>query len=192
MAGAPFLFGDGEADGLSCGVPVASGDGDADADSSGDGVGVGEPFFFFFLLEALGDASGEGVGEFFFFFFADGDELASGVSDGVGVALDFFFDEGEPDFSGDAVGVGVGDFSAVAFFFVFLCGVGVGASMLFSFVPNDCAAGARSGKADTIARHTSTVIPSKVEGPRETLRFAPDDTQFAMELLRQLCQHRFV
>ena len=128
----------------------------------------------------------------FFFFFADGDELASGVSDDVGVALDFFFDAGEPDFSGDAVGVGVGDFSAVAFFLVFLCGVGVGASMLFSFVPNDCAAGARSGKADPIARHTSTVIPSKVEGPRETLRFAPDDTQFAVELLRQLCQHRFV
>jgi hypothetical protein len=99
---------------------------------------VGEPFFFFFLLEGLGEASGDGVGELFFFFFADGDVLASGVSDGVGLALDLFFGDGDGELSGDSVGLGVGDFSAVVFFFVFLCGVGVGASIFFSLVPNDC------------------------------------------------------
>ena len=123
---------------------------------------MGEPFLFFFLLEALGEASGDGVGELFFFFFADGEGLASGVSDGVGLAFDFFFAEAEGDSSGDAEGLGVGDFSAVDFFFVFLCGagVGVGAKTFFNFVLNDSAAGART--ATTLAAATTKTVIAMV------------------------------
>ena len=197
VAGAPFFFGDWEAegdeDGLSSGVVVASGAGDGEADPSGDGVGVATPFFFFFLPEALAEASGEGVGEPFFFFFADADELASGVSAGVGLALDFFFGEADGDFSGDAVGFGVADFSAVAFFFVFLCGVGVGASMFFSLVPNDCWADACSGRATKMAAQSKRAVASTVDRVREmsrdipgtsstAVRFGRDNTQFRLEV----------
>ena len=142
MAGAPFFFGEGEAEGL--GDSLASGEalgpGDADGDSSGDGDGVGELFRFFFL-PGLGDESGEGLGDDFFFF-GEGEAFGSGVSDGLGVAEDFFF-LSVGDFSGEALGFGVGDFSAVDFFFFRGAGVGVGAKIFFNLVPSDSSAGAR-------------------------------------------------
>jgi hypothetical protein len=109
----------------------------------GDALGVGEGLRFFFLLEADGEDSGAGLGEDFFFL-GDEEELGAGVSDGVGLAVAFFLGEG--DFSGVAVGFGVGDFSATGFFFVCLrgVGVGVGANIFLSLVPNDSSAGART------------------------------------------------
>jgi hypothetical protein len=143
VAGAPFFFGEADADGfgVSAGEIVALGFAEAEGDSSGDGDGVGEALRFFFLL-ALGEDSGEGLGDDFFFF---GEEVAaaSGVSDGVGVAVVFFF-FGEADFSGVGLSFGVGDFSAVAFFFLRGVGVGVGAKIFFSLFPSDSSAGART------------------------------------------------
>ena len=164
VAGAPFFFGEGDADalGVSPGEPVTLGLGEADGDSSGDGDGVGELFRFFFLV-GLGEESGEGLAEDFFFF---GDEVAvdSGVSEGVGVA-DVFFFFGEGDFSGVSLGFGVGDFSAVVFFFVCFrgVGVGVGAKIFFSLLPNDSSAGAAGAiKANAkIAEMTVVIAPAR-------------------------------
>jgi hypothetical protein len=154
VAGAPFFFGEADADcfGVSAGETVALGL--AEGDSSGDGEGVGEALRFFFLL-ALGEDSGEGVGDDFFFF-GEGEVVGSGVSDGVGVA-DVFFFFGEGDFSGVSLGLGVGDFSAVVFFFVCLRGVGVGlgSKIFFSLLPNDSSAGARSALKPIDARTKS-------------------------------------
>ena len=172
MAGAPFFFGVGEADDLGVPLPsgVSLGDGEASGVSPGDGLGVGDNLCFFFLLEALGDDSGDGLGEDFFFFVVEADGVGDGVSEGVGLTEDFFFfgdadfsgmavGRGVCDFSAVAVGFGVGDFSAVDFFFVCFrgVGVGVGAKIFFSLVPNDCSAGARSAKPVTKARQARAV-----------------------------------
>ena len=119
-------------------------EGDSLGDGEGEGEGVGEPLAFFFLEEGLGEASGEvlglGLGEDFFFF-GEGEILGDGFSVGVGLAVVFFLGEG--DFSGDTVGFGVGDLAAVDFFFVLRgAGVGVGAKIFLSLVPNDSSAGA--------------------------------------------------
>lgn len=151
VAGAPFFFGEGEADGLgvSPGETVALGL--AEGDSSGEAEGVGEAFRFFFLL-ALGEDSGEGLGDDFFFFEEEVAE-GSGVSEGAGVA-DVFFFFGAGDFSGVSLGFGVGDFSAVVFFFVCFrgVGVGVGAKIFFSLLPIDSSAGARTALKPIDAR----------------------------------------
>jgi hypothetical protein len=142
VAGAPFFFGEADADGfgVSAGETVALAL--AEGDSSGEAEGVGDALRFFFLL-ALGEDSGEGLGDDFFFF---GEEVAEGVSDGVGVAVTFFF-FGDGDFSGVSLGLGVGDFSDVVFFACFRgVGVGVGAKIFFSLLPNDSSAGARTLK----------------------------------------------
>jgi hypothetical protein len=68
----------------------------------------------------------------------------------------------------------------------------VGASIFFSLVPNDCWVAAQSGNAPRIAMQSSTVAPSKIEGARDTLRSVRDDTQLAVGLLRELCEHRLV
>jgi hypothetical protein len=160
VAGAPFFFGDGDFDGLGFAVSpdsgVALGLAEGEGDSPGDGDGVGELLRFFFLLDAVGEDSGVGLGDDFFFF-AEADALGDGVSDGVGLAVTFFFGDG--DFSGAALGFGVGDFSAVDFFFVRLwgVGVGVGAKIFLSLVPNVSSAGARTAKPVSIAQKTSTV-----------------------------------
>jgi hypothetical protein len=112
---------------------------------------------FFFSLLAVGEDSGDGLGEAFFFF----------AGKGVG------------DFSGVALGLGVGDFSAVDFFFVCFrgAGVGVGAKIFLSLLPNDSSAATRTAKLVTIARPARAanpranarrllVIPSEVEEPR--------------------------
>ncbi|MCA1658705.1 MAG: hypothetical protein LC627_05355 [Verrucomicrobiaceae bacterium] len=138
-------MGEGEVDGVGSGVPlpsgVALGVGEAAGDSVGEGVGVGEDLRFFFFGEASGEDSGDGVGDAFFFL-GEGEALDSTFSPVVGLADAFFLGDG--DFSGEAVGFGEGDFSAVAFFFVCLrgVGVGVGAKIFFSLVPKDSSAGA--------------------------------------------------
>ena len=162
MAGAPFFFGDGDVEGLGFGVSPVSGVAlelaEAAGDSPGDELGVGDVLCFFFLLDAVGDDSGVGLREDFFFFaeaealgedsgvglgedfffFIETDALGDGVSDGLGFTAVFFFGDG--DFSG------VGDVSAVDFFFVCLrgVGVGVGAKIFLSLVPNVSSAGART------------------------------------------------
>ncbi|MEY2519142.1 MAG: hypothetical protein QOF24_901 [Verrucomicrobiota bacterium] len=129
------------------GVPLSAGValevGEAAGDSVGDGVGVGEDLCFFFFGEALGEDSGEGIGEAFFFFGED-EALGSAFSAGVGVGAVFFLGNG--DFSGDAVGFGEGEFSAIAFLFACLrgVGVGVGAKIFLSLLPNDSSALPRS------------------------------------------------
>jgi hypothetical protein len=191
VAGAPFFFGDSEALGVALVSGVTVGLTETEGDSSGDGLGVGELFRFFFLLDALGEDSGDGLGEDFFFF-TDADALGEAVSAAVGLAEDFFLVGG--DFSGVVVGFGVGDLSAVDFFFVCLrgAGVGVGSKIFLSFVPKDSSAGARTANAARIARQTSIVIPSAVEGsrrksrdvprgPSTALRFARDDTRVLAE-----------
>jgi hypothetical protein len=124
----------------------------------GDRLGVGEALRFFFLLDALGEDSGVGLGEDFFFF-VEADALGDGVSDGVGLAAAFFL--GTADFSSVAVGFGVVDFSAVDFFFVCLrgVGVGVGAKIFLSLVPNVSSAGARTvmPAANAITTRMTTV-----------------------------------
>ena len=195
VAGAPFFFGDGDAEGVGFGVSLASGVAvglaDGAGDSLGDGLGVGEGLRFFFLV-AVGDDSGAGLGEGFFFF-TDTDALEDGVSDGVGL--------GEALFFGVAVGLGVGDFSAADFFLGCFrgVGVGVGAKIFLSLVPNDSSADARKAKFVRIARPARAanpmanarhlaVIPSAVEeprgasrdirrGPSTSLRSARDDTR---------------
>ncbi|MEY2577086.1 MAG: hypothetical protein QOF80_2573 [Verrucomicrobiota bacterium] len=165
MAGAPFFFGDGEVEGLGFGVlsdsGVALGLADGEGDSPGDGDGVGELLRFFFLLEAVGEDSGVGLGDDFFLL-AEAEALGDGVSDGVGLAAAFFFGDG--DFSGVALGFGVGDFSAVDFFFVCLrgVGVGVGAKIFLSLVPNVSSAGARTAKPVSIAQTISTIRSSRI------------------------------
>ena len=186
MAGAPFFFG--ETDGVALGLGDSPGLGEAEADSSGDGVGVGELLRFFFLLDGLAEDSGVGVGEDFFFF-ADEDGLGLDVTEGVGLAAAFFFGDG--DFSDD----GVGDSWGVDFFF--LCfrgvGVGVGARIFLSLVPNDSSAGARTAKLAKIARQTKIVIPSAVEGSRRTLLDAPRDPSTSLCFARDdtLCRANY-
>lgn len=157
MAGAPFFLTEG--DGVTLGVPPASGIavglGEGSGDSAGDGVGDREDLRFVFG-EALGEESGIGVGEDFFLFFGEAEALGSAFSAGVGLAeAFFFFFEGEVDgdFSGTADGFGVGDFSASSFFCaavedVLRCfrgaGVGVGAKIFLIWLPNDSSACARS------------------------------------------------
>jgi hypothetical protein len=169
VAGAPFFFGEGEADGfdVSPGVTVALRL--ADGDSSGEAQGVGDALRFFFLL-ALGDASGEGLGDDFFFF-GEEEVVGSGVSEGVGVADVFFFFFGDGDFSGVSLGLGVGDFSAAVFFFVCFrgVGVGVGSKIFFSFVPNDSSAGARTPIRPMTAKTdnaTAVLIVRRIDNPR--------------------------
>jgi hypothetical protein len=165
VAGAPFFFGDGDFDGLGFGVSpdsgVALGLAEGDGDSLGEGDGVGELFRFFFLVDAVGEDSGVGLGDDFFFF-AEADALGDGVSDGVGLAAAFFFGDG--DFSGVALGFGVGDFSAVDFFFVCLwgVGVGVGAKIFLSLVPNVSSAGTRTAKPVSIAQRINTIRSSRI------------------------------
>ena len=156
VAGAPFFFGEGEGDvrrgAWTLGWCLGLGLGEDDGVSVG--VGEGDVFFFFFPGEALGEDSGVGVGEAFFFFLGEGETLGSGVSEGLGLgdALRVFPGAGEGDFSGIAVAFGEGDFSAAAVFFDVLellrclrgAGVGVGAKIFFSFVPNDSSARDRS------------------------------------------------
>ncbi len=145
VAGAPFLFGEG--DGVTLGVSSSSpgaalGLGEGSGDSAGVGVGD-EDLRFFFFGEALGEESGVGVEDDFFFFFVEAVALGSGSSIGAGLAAAFFFfeetdglasgfssgaglpeaffffeEEGEGDFSGVGDGFGVGDFSASSFFLV--------------------------------------------------------------------------
>jgi hypothetical protein len=165
VAGAPFFFGEGETLGVGFGVWLASGDAlalaDGEGDSPGEGLGVGDALRFFFLADPVGEDSGVGLDEDFFFF-AEADALAYGVSDGVGLAAVFFFGDG--DFSGVAVGFGVGDFSAVDFFFVCLrgVGVGVGAKIFLSLLPNDSSAGARTAKPVSIAQIISSIRSSRI------------------------------
>jgi hypothetical protein len=165
VAGAPFFFGEGETDGVGFGVSPASGDAlgleEGPGDSVGEGVGVGEDLRFFFFGETAGEDSGDGVGEAFFFFGED-ETLGSGFSVGVGLGAAFFLGDG--DFSGDAVGFGEGDFSAVAFFFLCLrgVGVGVGAKIFFSLVPNDSSAGAVTATPISIAQIISTIRSPRI------------------------------
>jgi hypothetical protein len=186
VAGAPFFFGEGDADAVGLGVSPASGVAlgvaEGPGDSVGDGLGVGELFRFFFLLDALGEGSGVGLGEDFFFFteadalgeesgvglgvgfffFAETDALGDGVSHGVGFAAAFFFGDG--DFSGVALGFGVGDFSAVDFFFVCLrgVGVGVGAKIFLSLVPNVSSAGARTANPIRIMQIIGSIRSTRI------------------------------
>ena len=159
VAGAPFFFGEAEA--VALGLGVSLGLGEAKADSSGEGVGVGELLRFFFLLDGLPEDSGVGVGEDFFFF-ADEDGLGLGVAEGVGLAAAFFFGDG--DFSDD----GVGDSWGVDFFF--LCfrgvGVGVGARIFLSFVPNDSSAGARTATPEISAITIRRLLICRIEAGR--------------------------
>jgi hypothetical protein len=143
VAGAPFFFGEAEADGFGVSPGEAVAVGLAEGDSSGEEEGVGEALRFFFLL-ALGEDSGVGLGDDFFFF-GEEELVGFGVSDGVGVAVAFFF-FGNGDFSGVSLGFGVGDFSSVVFFFGCFrgVGVGVGAKIFFSLLPRDSSAGART------------------------------------------------
>lgn len=154
VAGAPFFFGEGDGDAVGLGVSPASGVvfglGEAAGDSVGEGLGVGEDLRFFFFGETLGEDSGEGLGEDFFFFGED-EVLGAGFSEGVGLGVVFFLPDGAGDFSGDAFGFGEGDFSAVAFFFLRGAGVGVGAKIFLSLVPNDSSAGAFAATLEIIA-----------------------------------------
>jgi hypothetical protein len=123
---------------------------------------------FFFLL-ALGEDSGEGLGDDFFFF-AEAEAVGSGVSEGVGDA-DVFFFLGVGDFSGVSLGFGVGDFAAVVFFLVCFrgVGVGVGAKIFFSLLPNDSSAGARPALKAIDARiksATAVLIERRIDNLR--------------------------
>jgi len=143
--------------GLSIGVSVGLGE----DDGVSLGVGEGDVFFFFFPGEALAEDSGVGVGEALFFFLGEGEALASGVSEGLGLgdALRFFAGDGDGDFSGVAAAFGEGDFSATGVFFEVLellrcfrgAGVGVGAKIFFSLVPNDSSAWTCSATPESIA-----------------------------------------
>lgn len=191
VAGAPFFFGEGDTEGVGLGVPLSAGValevGEAAGDSAGDGLGVGEDLRFFFFGEALGEDSGEGVGEAFFFFGED-EALGSAFSAGVGVGAVFFLGNG--DFSGDAVGFGEGDLSAVAFFFVCLrgVGVGVGAKIFLSLLPNDSSARPRSATPTRLAiRKRSPAILLARRMPLDSLGGGR-----LRLLLRQLVQDSFV
>jgi len=168
VAGAPFFFGEAEA--VALGLGVSLGLGEAEADSSGDGVGVGELLRFFFLLDGLPEDSGVGVGEDFFFF-ADEDGLGLGVAEGVGLAAAFFFGDGE--FSPE----GVGDSWEVDFFFRCFrgVGVGVGARIFLSLVPNDSSAGARTAVAPIVAatKRASAILIVRCIASRRDATFSP-------------------
>ena|GEM_PF-1317688 len=223
VAGAPFFFSFGEGDGVGLDDALASGIAEGVSGDDGDSTGIGDgDAFFFFRGEVLGELSGVGLGEVFFFFFGEAEALASDFAEGVGLgdAFCFFAGEGVGDFSGVARGLGDGDFSVVSFLTVELlrcfrgAGVGVGAKIFLSLLPNDSSAGARTAKFVTITRPARTpspmanarrlaVIPSAVEeprgassdilrGPSTSLRSARDDTQLQRLFLRQLGQHGFV
>jgi hypothetical protein len=173
VAGAPFFFGEADAEGfgVSPGEMVALGLAEAEGDCSGDGDGVGEALRFFFLV-ALGEDSGDGLVDDFFFF-AEEEAVGSGVSEGVGDADGFFF-LGGGDFSGVSLGCGVGDFSAVVFFLVCFrgVGVGVGAKIFFSLLPNDSSAGADRAPKQIDARiksATAVSIVRRIDNPRRTI-----------------------
>jgi hypothetical protein len=191
VAGAPFFFGDGEADGVGLGVPLASGvalgDGEVPGDSVGEGVGVAEDLRFFFLGEALGEDTGDGVGETFFFF-VEGDELGSVFSAGVGLAAVFFLGDG--DFSGEAVGFGEGDCSTVAFFFGCLrgVGVGVGAKIFLSLLPNDSSAGAVAATLAIIATTQIARVALTVRRMERESSTAPFDEEQTKMLSSQAAQ----
>ena len=154
VAGAPFFFGDGEADGVASGgslVPgVAVGLKEGVEESAGVGVGEGLCLFF---GTGLGEESGLGPVEDFCFFFGEADALSSGFSAGVGLPEVFFFfeEEGDGDFFGVTDGFGVGDLSSSSFFVgaveLLRCfrgvGVGVGAKIFLILLPNDSSACAR-------------------------------------------------
>lgn len=188
VAGAPFFFGDGEADGVVSGGSLAPGVAvgleESVGDSAGVGVGEGEGLCFFFG-EALGEKSGVGRGEDLCFFFGEADALDSAFSAGVGLPKAFFFfDEGDGDFSGLADGFGVGDFSASCFFFgaveLLLCfrgvGVGVGAKIFLILLPNDSSARACSATPASIAitkRAPAILLTRRIE--RESSTSASDE-----------------
>ena len=161
MAGAPFFFGEGEGDGLTSGLAVGVSVGVGEDSGVSVGSGEGDVFFFFFPGEALGEVSGVGVGEDFFFFLGEGETLGSGVCEdlGLGDAFRVFPGDGEGDFSGVAAAFGGGDFSATGLFFdvlellrcFFGAGVGVGAKIFFSLLPNDSSARAGAATPESIA-----------------------------------------
>lgn len=133
---------------------------------------MGEDLRFFFFGDALGEDSGDGVGDAFFFF-ADDEALGSAFSVGVGLGTVFFFGDG--DFSGEAVGFGEGDFSAVTFFFLRGVGVGVGANIFLSLVPNDSSAGASAATATMIAttkKVRAALTARRMERERSTMESA--------------------
>lgn len=176
------------------GVTLGLGEAEADSVGDGDGDGVGDPLRFFFFEEGLGEASGEGLalglGEDFFFF-GEGETRGDGFSVGVGLGVDFFFGEG--DFSGDAVGFGEGDLVAVDFFFDLRgAGVGVGAKIFLSLVPNDSSAGAFT--AAPVANAITRKMPRiRMRRERSTSRgevcAASDRPRL---FLPELGEHRFV
>lgn len=164
VAGAPFFFGEGKGVPVGFGVALASGVALGDGDSIGEGLGVGDAFRFFFL-PAVGEDSGDGLGEVFFFL-GEADALGDAGSDAPGLAVVFFFGDG--DFSGGAVGFGVGDFCAVDFFLVRFrgAGVGVGAKILLSFVPNDSSAGAGTANPPNIKQKIRAILACRIGAGR--------------------------
>jgi len=163
VAGDPFFFADGEGDGAALGFSLAPGAAvgleEGVGDSAGGAVGAGEGLCFFFG-EGFGEEFSVGVGEVFFFF-GEGKALGSGSSVRVGLPEAFICleEEGDADFSGVADGFGVGDFSASSFFFgaveLLRCfrgvGVGVGAKIFLTLLPNDSSVRARSATPRSIA-----------------------------------------
>jgi hypothetical protein len=171
VAGAPFFLSFGEGDGVALG----------DSRTSGVAAGLGE-----------GDGDSPGVGDgFFLFFFGETDALASDFADGVGLADAFCFlaGDGVGDFSGVALGFGEGDFSALSFLAVELLrcfrgvGVGVGAKIFLSLLPNDSSARARSTTPSIIAirkRVPAILLACRMERESST---GPDDEEPAKMLV---------
>lgn len=101
------------------------------------------------------------MGDAFFFFLGEGETLGSGVCEGLGLgeALRVFLGDGEGDFSGVAAAFGEGDFSAAGVFFdvlellrcFFGAGVGVGAKIFLSLLPNDSSAWTGTATPESIA-----------------------------------------
>jgi hypothetical protein len=188
VAGAPFLFADGEGDGVAPGDSLAPGVAvgleEGAGDSTGVGVGDSEGLCFFFG-EDLGEDSGVGVGEDFRFFFGEADALDSVFSAGVELSeAFFFFDEGDGDFSRVVDGFGPGDFSASSFFFgaveLLRCfrgvGVGVGAKIFLTLLPNDSSVRARSATPRSIAikkKNPAILLTRRME--RESSTSAGDE-----------------
>jgi hypothetical protein len=190
VAGAPFFFAAGGGDGVALGDARTSGVAAGLGDGDSAGVGDGDAFFFF-LGEALGELSGVGLGEVFLFFFGETDALASDFADGVGLADAFCFlaGDGVGDFSGVALGFGEGDFSALSFLAVELLrcfrgvGVGVGAKIFLSLLPNDSSARARSTTPSIIAirkRVPAILLACRMERESST---GPDDEEPAKMLV---------
>ena len=162
VAGAPFFFGVEKGDGasLAAGSVVALDEGIGE--SPGVGVGDGKGLCFFFE-EGLGEDSGSGVGEELCFFFAEDAPGSDFPAEKRLPEAPFFLsEEGDGDFSGVADGFGASDFSASSFFFgafeLLRCfrgaGVGVGAKIFFTLLPNDSSARARSATPKSIAIKT--------------------------------------